>query len=89
MVFNNGFDNTIWMILSSDKKYISTILGLSNAYLQFSLTGNVKHDYNYINRKVEEINNEEFAKYGLVLSLSKNNPEAYGKKVIVFGKCVL
>ena len=73
-------------LVSSDKKYISTVLGLSNAYLQFSLTENVKHDYNYINRKVEEINNEEFAKYGLVLSLSKNNPEAHGKKVIVFGK---
>lgn len=71
-------------LISEDKKYISTVLGLSKAYLQFSLKNS--SDYETLNRKVKEINNETTAKYGLVFSLSKNNPDAFGKKIIVFGK---
>lgn len=71
-------------LISEDKKYISTVLGLSKAYLQFSLKNS--SDYETLNRKVKEINNETTAKYGLVFSLSKNNSDAFGKKVIVFGK---
>ncbi len=72
-------------LVSEDKKYISTVLGLSNAYLQFSLTDEGT-EYDFINNRVETVNEEETARYGVVFSLSKNNQEAATKKVIVFGK---
>ncbi|MCF0126811.1 MAG: hypothetical protein HUJ68_13880 [Clostridia bacterium] len=72
-------------IRSKDDRFISTILGISSAYLQFSLTGEGT-EYDIINPKVEKANKEKTAKFGLVFKLSKNNIESYGKKVIVFGK---
>lgn len=72
-------------IVSEDKKYISSVLGLSSAFLQFSLTGKGT-DYELINKKVEAMNKEATAKHGVVFALSGNNPEAAGKRVIVFGK---
>lgn len=72
-------------IVSEDKKYISSVLGLSSAFLQFSLTGKGT-DYELINKKVETMNKETTARHGVVFALSGNNPEAAGKRVIVFGK---
>lgn len=72
-------------LISEDKKYISTVLGLSSAFLQFSLTGKGT-DYELINKKVETINKETTARHGVVFALSGNNSEAAGKRVIVFGK---
>lgn len=72
-------------IVSEDKQYISSVLGLSSAFLQFSLTGKGT-DYELINKKVETINKETTARYGVVFALSGNNSEAAGKRVIVFGK---
>ena len=72
-------------IVSEDKKYISSVLGLSSAFLQFSLTGKGT-DYELINKKVEAMNKETTARHGVVFALSGNNPEAAGKRVIVFGK---
>lgn len=72
-------------IISEDKKYISSVLGLSSAFLQFSLTGKGT-DYELINKKVEAMNKETTARHGVVFALSGNNPEAAGKRVIVFGK---
>lgn len=72
-------------IVSEDKKYISSVLGLSSAFLQFSLTGKGT-DYELINKKVKALNKETTAKHGTVFTLSANNPEAAGKRVIVFGK---
>lgn len=72
-------------IVSEDKKYISSVLGLSSAFLQFSLTGKGT-DYELINKKVEAINKETTARHGVVFALSGNNSEAAGKRVIVFGK---
>lgn len=72
-------------IVSEDKKYISSVLGLSSAFLQFSLTGKGT-DYELINKKVKALNKETTARHGIVFTLSANNPEAAGKRVIVFGK---
>ena len=72
-------------IVSEDKKYISSVLGLSSAFLQFSLAGKGT-DYELINKKVEAMNKETTARHGVVFALSSNNPEAAGKRVIVFGK---
>lgn len=72
-------------LISENKKYISSVLGMSNAYLQFSLTDKGTQ-YSAISKKVASINKEQAAKYGVVFNLSKNNPEAANKKVIVFGK---
>ena len=72
-------------IVSEDKQYISSVLGLSSAFLQFSLTGKGT-DYELINKKVEAMNKETTARHGVVFALSGNNPEAAGKRVIVFGK---
>ena len=72
-------------IVSEDKQYISSVLGLSSAFLQFSLTGKGT-DYELINKKVEAMNKETTARHGIVFALSSNNPEAAGKRVIVFGK---
>lgn len=72
-------------IVSEDKKYISSVLGLSSAFLQFSLTGKGT-DYELVNKKVEAMNKETTARHGVVFALSGNNPEAAGKRVIIFGK---
>lgn len=78
-------------ILSYDdtngRSFVSAVLGISNAYLQFSLKGSPA-SYDEITEAVNEANDTAsggISKYGLVFKLSDNNQYAGGKKVVVFG----
>lgn len=70
-----------------NRNFASIIVGISNAYFQFSLSG-YKTDYDTIQNAVNEANdaaNSGISKYGLVIKLSDNNPYAGGKYLVVFG----
>lgn len=72
---------------TNGRSFVSAVLGISNAYLQFSLKGSPA-SYDEITDAVNEANDaasEGVSKYGLVFKLSDNNQHAGGKKVAVFG----
>lgn len=74
LVFDNG-----------RKRFMATVLDIGNAYVQFELDGKLSQ-YEEITKAVEEANNTETARHGIVIKLSDSNVFAGGKQVVLFGQ---
>lgn len=70
------------------RNFASVVLGISNAYLQFSLGSYLSSDYDSVQKVVDDANkaaDKGISKYGIVVKLSDNNQYAGGKNVVFFG----
>jgi hypothetical protein len=69
----------------NDESFISEIVGLEGGLLKFDIHSSQSYTI-YDKPKIDNFNEEEIGKYGVVIRFHKNNEVSAGKLAVVFGR---
>ena len=73
--------------VDDEKTFMSQVLGISNAFIQFKFDGG-QSSLEDLKLKIREAQDAETSRYGIVMKFSDNNVDSANKKVVFYGNPV-